>query len=100
MSRASGLAIIAVLAGCDRPSVRVICHNANCHGPTDPHSDDTIPALRASLALRYDDRPTIDGIEIDSFWVGADDTCVFAHDLDEPRTVPMTEAADEIAAYF
>ncbi len=100
MYRAKVVAVLAVLLACDRPAVRVICHNANCYGPTDPHRDDTIPALQASLALQYDGRPTIDGIEVDSFWVGADNTCVFAHDLDEPRTTPMTDAANEIAAYF
>src|SRR5688572_14952421 len=103
MSRHSDLALMmlmTLLAACDRPNVRVICHNANCHGPTDPAHDDTISALEASLALAYDGRPAIDGIEVDSFWVGAESICVFAHDLDEPRTTPMIEAANLIAGHF
>jgi hypothetical protein len=100
MSRVSVLVLSAVLTACERPDVKLICHNANCFGPTDPQSDDTLPALEASLALEYAGRPAIDGIEIDSFWVGADDRCVFAHDLDEPRTTPVEDAANVIAAHF
>src|SRR5690348_559455 len=100
MCRVSVLVVCALVTACDRPDVKAICHNANCFGPTDPHTDDTLPALDAALALEYDGRPAIDGIEIDSFWVGDDARCVFAHDLDEPRTTPAQDAATTIAAHF
>jgi hypothetical protein len=85
---------------CDRPEATLVCHNANCVEPVDPERDDTLPALRESLALEYEGRPAIDGIEIDSFWHGERGECVFAHDLNEDRTTPFTEAAAEIAGYF
>ena len=57
--RSSVLALLAVLAlaACDRPDVLVICHNANCVEPTNPALDDTIPALRESLALTMNGLP-------------------------------------------
>jgi len=75
-------AAIALCAatGCDRPNPIVICHNANCAGPVDLSRDDTLPALRESLALTYDGRPAIDGVEIDLVWDAASARCVFAHD--------------------
>ena len=93
------VALVTVLGACDRPSVLVICHNANCVEPTDPANDDTIPALRESLALTIDGLPAIDGTEIDSFWRGSDGMCLFAHDLDEQRTTLIDEAAAELVAY-
>ena len=101
MARTSSLLVLAALAsGCDRPHPLVICHNANCAEPTDPEDDDTIPALEQSLALTVDGLPAIDGTEVDSFWRASDSTCLFAHDLDAPRTTPITDAADSIAAYI
>jgi hypothetical protein len=94
------LGIALALAGCDRPRVRLICHNANCVEPTDPANDDTLEALAESLALEFDGKPALDGIEIDSFWRGTDGVCLFAHDLDAPRITPMTEAAAAIAAHL
>ncbi len=88
------------LAGCDRPVVRVICHNSNCVEPTVPSNDDTLPALRDSLALEIGGKPAIDGTEIDTFWRAEDDTCLFAHDLEGARSTLITEAADEIAAHI
>jgi hypothetical protein len=81
MRRASSLALLALL-GCDRPQSLVLCHNANCAGPVDPSRDDTIEALGESLALDYRGRPAIDGMEMDSFWYGAEGRCLFAHDGD------------------
>jgi hypothetical protein len=58
-------------SACVGPRQIVICHNANCGEPTDPARDDTLPAFRESLALEDNGRPVIDGIELDSFWRGA-----------------------------
>ena len=86
-------------AGCERPAALVICHNANCAEPADPENDDTIGALRESLALELDGRPVIDGVEVDTFWRGSDGVCLYAHDLDRDQT-PALEPATELAAYF
>jgi len=96
----TGLSLALLIAGCQaRPSGVVICHNANCAEPADPARDDTIEAMRESLALERDGLPVIDGIEVDTFWRAADSTCLYAHDLDHDVT-PATAPADEIAAYF
>lgn len=106
MTRSSALlALVAAgalgaLTACDRPHTAVLCHNANCAEPTDPADDDTLPALRESLALELDGRPVIDGIELDLFWRAADGVCLFAHDLAGARTTLATEPAAEVAAYF
>lgn len=92
--------VALVIAGCEPPRPAVICHNANCAAPTDPARDDTLDALRASLALTYQGRPMLDGVELDSLWRGADDVCLFAHDLETlTEDVPATAAAEELAAY-
>lgn len=96
--RSSVLALIA-LVGCDRPSPLVICHNANCVGPDTAH-DDTLGALTEALALRYDGRPTLDGVEWDTFWYGAESQCLFAHDLGHDITTPASSAAQTIAGYL
>lgn len=93
------VALAATAAACDRPDVRVICHNSNCVEPTNPENDDTLPALRESLALQIAGRPAIDGTEIDTFWRAEDDSCLFAHDLDGARTTVASEAADVIAQH-
>ncbi len=95
-----GLVALAALGACDRPQPLVVCHNANCAEPVDPASDDTLDALRASLALELDGRPVIDGVELDSFWRGADGMCLFAHDLDGANEPPATAPALELATYF
>ena len=97
--RCSVLLLLA-LAACDRPQPLVICHNGNCVEPTDPEHDDTIEALTASLALEVEGKPAVDGIEIDTFWRAADETCLYAHDLDAPRSTPALEPANAIAAYL
>lgn len=88
------------LAACEVPQPAVICHNGNCVEPTNAGEDDTIPALRASLALEYEGRPAFDGVEIDTFWRGSDGTCLYAHDLDAERLTPALEPAHELAAFF
>ncbi|MGE0550918.1 MAG: hypothetical protein AB7O24_33170 [Kofleriaceae bacterium] len=88
------------LGACDRPTPRLLCHNANCVEPTDPAQDDSLPTLRESLALMIAGKPAIDGIEIDIFWRGVDATCLFAHDLDDERSTLATEVADELAAHI
>ena len=94
--------LVAVLAaGCDRPEAIVICHNSNCVEPPDPSRDDSIESLRESLALEIDGRPVLDGVEIDLFWFGAQDRCIFAHDLADPASsVPAAEVATELANYI
>jgi hypothetical protein len=92
--------VVALVASCDRPTPRVICHNGNCVEPTDPENDDTIEALRESLALEHRGRPAIDGIEIDTFWRRSDGTCLYAHDLDADRTETASEPAMALAEHF
>lgn len=95
------VAAIAVLGGaCDRPNPRLVCHNANCVEPTRPEDDDTLPALRASLALTVDGLPAVDGTEIDTFLRATDGACLFAHDLEGDRTTLASEAADDLAAHI
>ena len=101
-SKLLSIAVAALLAACELPQPLVICHNANCGEPTDPERDDTLPAFRESLALELDGRPIIDGIELDSFWRGADDVCLYAHDIadvreDTPATAPALELAEHFA---
>lgn len=95
-------ALVAALgAGCEQPHPIVICHNANCGEPTDPARDDTLPAFRESLALEDNGRPVIDGIELDSFWRGADNECLYAHDVsDFAENTPATAPAQELANHF
>ncbi len=89
-----------MLAACDRPQAVVICHNANCAEPADPERDDTLEALRESLALEAEPGVAVfDGIELDTFWRGADDTCLYAHDLDRDQT-PALEPVVELAQFF
>jgi hypothetical protein len=92
--------LLLLLAACDRPRTLLVCHNGNCAEPTDVSRDDTIEAFRDSLALEQDGRPLLDGIEIDTFWRGADDTCIYAHDLDNTANAPATLPAMELATYF
>jgi hypothetical protein len=100
MRRTSAILVsFAAVVGCDRPEAALICHNANCAEPADPARDDTVEALRESLALERDGVPVIDGLELDTFWRRADQSCLFAHDLDRDQT-PALEPATEIATYF
>jgi hypothetical protein len=98
---ASLATLVAAAAGCSQPHPMVICHNANCGEPTDPERDDTLPAFRESLALEENGRPVIDGIELDSFWRGSDDVCLYAHDTsDFAENTPATAPAQELALHF
>ncbi len=98
MKSISALMLLAVV-GCDRPHALVICHNANCAEPADPERDDTLAALGESLALERDGLPVFDGVELDTFWRGADDMCLYAHDLDRDQT-PALEPTLVLAEYF
>jgi hypothetical protein len=80
-----------LLAACSRPQPLIICHNGNCTSP-DITRDDTLDALRDSFAL-----DTLDGMEWDTFWYGAENTCLFAHDLDHDVSTPASAAGDIIA---
>jgi hypothetical protein len=97
------LAAALALAGCALDwSPVVICHNANCAEPANPDDDDTPEALDASLALLgQDGRPAFDGLEIDTFWHGAEGTCLFAHDLNPPVSTVLADApVRRIAAHL
>jgi len=99
--RRASAVVGAVLAACTQPHPIVICHNANCGEPTDPERDDTLPAFRESLALEEDGRPVIDGIELDSFLRGADNACLYAHDISNAgEKTPATAPAEELAQHF
>jgi hypothetical protein len=85
-----------VAAGCGQPDPLLICHNSNCGGELDIDRDDTLAALQESLALTISGRPPFDGVEIDTVWVGSQERCVFAHEVDEDA--PDAAAAGEIVA--
>ncbi|HEX4418472.1 MAG TPA: hypothetical protein VH165_11260 [Kofleriaceae bacterium] len=89
------------LAGCtstDRPLL--ICHNANCVEGSPTGGDDTLDALRGSLALRMPDGThPYDGVEIDSVWDRARGQCTFAHDPD-PAAPELAEAAQLIVDHL
>lgn len=87
------------VAACDRHEPLVICHNANCASP-DVTRDDTISALRESLALTREGAPILDGMEIDTFWYGDESRCLFAHDLVNDISTPASAAADVVAEYL
>ncbi len=97
----SALLLVAVTA-CERPHALLVCHNSNCAEPTDPANDDSLAALAESLALEVGGKPAIDGTEIDLFWRGSDDTCIFAHDIeaDPARTELASEAAAAVATHL
>jgi hypothetical protein len=91
---------LLVIAACERPASLVICHNGNCAEPADPARDVTIEALRESLALESEPGiPVFDGIELDTYWRGADDLCLYAHDLDG-TPVPALEPVAELDAFL
>ncbi len=83
-------------------SPKVICHNANCVEPATPKEDDTLPALTESLALvDSDGRSLLDGVEIDTFWYGEEDRCLFAHDLESVDTAdPIDDAVAAITDHL
>lgn len=94
---------LALVAACDeRRQAILLCHNANCAGPTESFEDDTIESLRESLALKYYGRPAIDGVELDSLWVPERGDCYFAHDFETIGDDPATnlEAAQVFAEHF
>lgn len=91
--------LLLLLLACDRPPSLVICHNANCAEPADPARDDTIEALRESLTLERDGVPVFDGVELDTFFRAADNTCLYAHDLDRDQ-IPALEPTLVMGEYF
>lgn len=79
----------------------IICHNANCVEPPDPERDDSPEALRESLAVKDDaGQPILDGMEMDLFLRGADNQCVFAHDLNQENPALAVDAAQIVADFF
>lgn len=94
------LLALLVLAACERPRAYVLCHNANCTG-SDPFLDDTMPALRDSLALRWNRQPLIDGIELDLWQDVPRARCAFAHDAAGAAAAALAvEAAAEVATHL
>jgi hypothetical protein len=91
--------VLVVLAACTRPSPLVICHNANCASP-DASRDDTLEALAESFALSFDGKPVLDGMELDTFWDGAQARCLFAHDLGNDTTTGANVAAQAVADHL
>jgi hypothetical protein len=95
------LVALAAVAGCDRPAPLVLCHNANCSGGLDVSRDDTLDALRDSLALRRDGRAPFDGVELDALWHGDEGRCLFAHDFEHADGAPgFPDAADLVADHL
>lgn len=103
------LAVVALVLGlglavaCDEQrSAILICHNSNCARATEPNRDDTLASLRESLALRYQGRPVIDGIELDSLWVAELGGCYFGHDFATLGADPPTglDAAQLLVEHF
>src|SRR3954469_25491180 len=96
---ASRIVLALGLVACDRPSPLLICHNSNCTGP-DVQRDDTLPALDEAMRQTYNGLPVLDGVEIDTFWYGAESRCLFAHDPPHGASeILATEAAAHIASY-
>ncbi|HET7499913.1 MAG TPA: hypothetical protein VFK02_02890 [Kofleriaceae bacterium] len=101
-ARGLALAVAACGAGAactttSRPLL--ICHNANCAGDRAPDADDTLDALRGSLALRTPDGAVVfDGIELDSVWDRGLGRCTFAH-VPDPHAPDFLEAAGLVVAH-
>ncbi|NVB83913.1 MAG: hypothetical protein HOV81_36395 [Kofleriaceae bacterium] len=91
--------LLLALVACERPSPRVICHNANCIAPS-AERDDSLPVLDESLALTYGGLPLVDGVELDTFWFGAESRCLFAHDLDHDTSTSAVVAAQHVADHL
>lgn len=88
---------VSTFAACaDTYDPLLVCHNANCVEPANPAEDDTIEALRASLAQTRAGRPVVDGVEVDTFWFGAEERCIFAHDLESDTDTEPLGAAEVI----
>jgi hypothetical protein len=97
--RAACSLIACAFAACTRPSPIVVCHNANCASP-DADRDDTLDALAESFALSFDGKPVLDGMELDTFWDGTQERCLFAHDLGNDTTTPANVAAQVVADHL
>ncbi len=93
-------ALLGLAGGCDVPTTLLVCHNSNCAEPVDPERDDTVSAMRESLALQVNGRPAIDGIEIDLLYRARDGACLFAHDFENVEEAPALAPAAELAVYF
>jgi len=79
----------------------IICHNSHCVEPPDPELDDSPEVLRQSLAVTDDaGQPILDGMEMDLFWRGSDNQCVFAHDLDQVDPALALDAVKIVADWL
>jgi hypothetical protein len=81
------------------PTSLLICHNANCASPGTVDRDDKLASLEASLALRVDGRPVIDGVEIDNVWDSPSSRCLFAHGAGDPAP-DLSEAVQRIVDHL
>lgn len=98
MRRLAGLAVASIgCIGASKPLL--ICHNANCAEGATAEADDTLDALRASLALRMPGgEVAFDGLELDSVWDRRLGRCTFAHAPD-PGAPDLAEATQLVAAH-
>lgn len=91
---------LVFIVACDQPQAMIICHNSNCDGSEGPSADDTMPALLRAFDLTIDNRPAIDGVEVDLIWHSDTNRCLFAHDLGSATDTTADEPADAIAAHL
>ena len=91
--------LVLAITGCSERigDALVICHNANCAEGATMGGDDTLAALRASLALRTPGgRVVFDGMELDSVWDRARGRCSFSHAPD-PDARDLAGAVELVA---
>lgn len=101
MTRSLLVPLTLLSTACAREPVIVVCLNANCVPPADVARDDTMEALRESLALQWHGRAAFDGMEIDTVWDASTPRCAFSYLFDTLSTaVDAHDAAAEIAAYL
>lgn len=90
------LALVASSGCVDERDPQVICLNANCREPSPPSDDDWLVALALSLQMTDGERPLIDGVQLDTFWHGPAELCLFARDLKRPSYAPNAWQAAEL----
>lgn len=99
----AGMALLLVGAGCGGETYQpaIICHNSHCVEPPDPDLDDSPEVLKKSLAATDDaGQPILDGMEMDLFWRGSDNQCVFAHDLNQENPAMALDAVKIVADWL
>ena len=102
-AKLSWFAIVLAGMGCGGETYQpaIICHNSHCVEPPDPELDDSPEVLRQSLDATDDaGQPILDGMEMDLFWRGSDNQCVFAHDLNQVNPVMALDAVKIVADWL